>query len=380
MLKFENVSKTYPDGFQAVKSLNFEVRRGEILVLIGPSGCGKTTTMKMINRLIPHTSGTITIDGEDITKQDVVALRRNIGYVIQQIGLFPHYTIEQNIALVPTLKGWNKAKIRDRVEELLNLVGLDPNVFAKRYPKELSGGQQQRVGVARALASDPEIVLMDEPFGALDPITREQLQDELLAMQRKMRKTFVFVTHDMDEALKLGDRIAIMKDGELLQLDTPEKLLNDPVHGFVEEFIGKHRIYQNPELMPISEVMRSEPVTSLPDRSPVRALNLMRQRRTNTLIIVDENGKWQGLVTAQDLLAKMNDVPAIGEIMVNSVPILAETSSAKDALVLINDSAYGIIPVVDEYNRVIGVVTRGSLLNALSGQWTEEGRRVPVEQ
>lgn len=182
MLRFENVGKTYPNGFQAVKSLSFEIERGEFVVLIGPSGCGKTTTLKMINRLIPHTEGTITIEGRDIAKEDPVALRRNIGYVIQQIGLFPHYTVEENIALLPTLKGWSREKKEQRVEELLHMVGLDPAQFAKRYPKELSGGQQQRVGVARALAADPDIVLMDEPFGALDPITREQLQDELLSL------------------------------------------------------------------------------------------------------------------------------------------------------------------------------------------------------
>ncbi len=222
MLTFENVSKTYKDGFQAVKSLSFEVEKGEFLVLIGPSGCGKTTTLKMINRLLPHTSGTIAIDGQDIMRQNVVNLRRNIGYVIQQIGLFPHYTIEENIALVPTLKGWDARKKKQRVEELLYLVGLDPAVYAKRFPKELSGGQQQRVGVARALAADPEIILMDEPFGALDPITREQLQEEFLKLQKEMNKTIVFVTHDMDEAIRMGDRIAVLKDGNFCKSIPPK--------------------------------------------------------------------------------------------------------------------------------------------------------------
>jgi len=239
MVEFDNVSKVHKNGFQSVRSLSFRVHRGEFLVVIGPSGCGKTTTLKMVNRLIPHTSGTITVDGRDIARQNVVELRRNIGYVIQQIGLIPHYTIEENIALVPGLKGWDRRKIRKRVEELLHLVGLDPAVFARRYPKELSGGQQQRVGVARAMAADPALILMDEPFGALDPITRDQLQDEFLRLQKEFRKTVIFVTHDMDEAIRLGDRIAVLKDGELLQLDTPEQLLTNPVHGFVEQFIGK---------------------------------------------------------------------------------------------------------------------------------------------
>ena len=265
MIKFEHVSKVYTDGFKAVDSVNFEIPEGEFLVLIGPSGSGKSTTMKMINRMIPHTNGTISIDGKDITKLNPSELRRNIGYVIQQIGLFPHYTIEKNIAIVPELKGWDKEKIQARVKELLIMVDLDPEVFGKRYPKELSGGQQQRVGVARALASDPRVLLMDEPFGALDPITRDQLQDQLISLQRKLKKTIVFVTHDMDEALKLGDRIAIMKDGNLIQIDTPEKILQEPASTFVEEFIGKDRIIQNPELMPVVSVMTTKVVTALLD-------------------------------------------------------------------------------------------------------------------
>ncbi len=288
MLKFENVSKVYDGGFQAVKSLSFDIQQGEFLVLIGPSGSGKSTTMKMINKMEPHTSGTISINGKDINSYNPSELRRSIGYVIQQIGLFPHYTIEKNIAIVPQMKGWDEKKIKARVNELLELVGLDPEVYATRYPKELSGGQQQRIGIARALAANPDIILMDEPFSALDPLTREQLQAEVSALHKKLNKTFVFVTHDMDEALKMGDRIAIMKDGKLLQLDTPEKLLHEPAHGFVEEFIGKHRITQNPELMPVTEIMSESVITSLPQRSPEKALSLIRQRKITNLIIVDE--------------------------------------------------------------------------------------------
>lgn len=210
MIRFENVRKEFKDGTVAVKDLNLEIRRGELLTLIGPSGCGKTTTMRMINRLIEPTRGTITIDEEDISKADPVELRRNIGYVIQQIGLFPHMTIEQNIALVPKLKKWKPHKYEKRVDELLDLVGLDPSVFKKRYPKELSGGQQQRVGVIRALAAEPDIILMDEPFSALDPISREQLQDDIVHLQEKIQKTIVFVTHDMNEATKIATRIAII--------------------------------------------------------------------------------------------------------------------------------------------------------------------------
>lgn len=371
MLKFENVSKVYGDGFQAVKSVNFDIQQGEFLVLIGPSGSGKSTTMKMINKMEPHTSGTISINGKDINSYNPSELRRNIGYVIQQIGLFPHYTIEKNIAIVPQLKGWNPKEVKARVNELLDLVGLDPDIFATRYPKELSGGQQQRVGIARALAGNPDIILMDEPFSALDPLTRDQLQEEVSALHKKLNKTFVFVTHDMDEALKMGDRIAIMKDGKLLQLDTPEKLLHEPAHGFVEEFIGKHRITQNPELMPVTEIMSESVVTSLPHRSPEKALSLIRQRKITNLIVVDDDNKLLGIVSAYDVIKKLDDIKTIEEIMVSREPFLSDAATAKDAIIMMDDAPFGIIPVVDHYQKVLGVVTRGSLLSVMSSQWTE---------
>lgn len=372
MIKFENVSKVYPDGFQAVDSVNFEVPEGEFLVLIGPSGSGKSTTMKMINRMIPHTNGTISIDGKDITNLNPSELRRNIGYVIQQIGLFPHYTIEKNIAIVPELNGWDKQKIKARVKELLIMVDLDPDVYGSRYPKELSGGQQQRVGVARALASDPRVLLMDEPFGALDPITRDQLQDQLITLQRKLKKTIVFVTHDMDEALKLGDRIAIMKDGNLLQIDTPEKILQEPASTFVEEFIGKDRIIQNPELMPIVSVMTTKVVTSLLRLSPEKALLMMRQSKITSLIIEDENDdSFIGLISAYELIKKVNSIQSIEEILIVPNQILTEKATAKDAIMMMPNVKYGVIPVLNEAKKVVGIVTRGTLLTALSSQWTE---------
>ena len=373
MIRFDNVSKTYSNNLEAVKSLDLEIKNGELVVLIGPSGCGKTTTMKMINRLIPHTGGTISIDGKDINTLDPVALRRNIGYVIQQIGLFPHYTIKENIALIPRLKKWSEDKIEERVNQLLDMVGLDPGTYAGRYPKELSGGQQQRIGVIRALAANPDIILMDEPFGALDPITREQLQDELLRIQSEMHKTIVFVTHDMDEALKLGDRIAIMKDGELIQLDTPDQLLSNPAHGFVEEFIGRKRIYQNPEFVPVTDIMRENPAVTLSFRTPTVAINIMRQRKTDTLIVTDENGKLEGIITGSDLQAGKENAHTIAEIMKPAEIILDQSATAKDALKKIMRVSFGIIPVVDTTRKVIGVVTRGSLLSFFASQWSEEG-------
>lgn len=372
MIEFNNVSKTYEDGFEAVKSLNLTIKSGEIVVLIGPSGCGKTTTMKMINRLIPHTSGKIIIDGQDIDQQDPVLLRRNIGYVIQQIGLFPHYTIAENISLIPKLNKWDPQKIAERTEELMYMVDLEPSIYAKRYPKELSGGQQQRVGVARALAANPDIILMDEPFGALDPITRVQLQDELLRIQDDMKKTIVFVTHDIEEAIKMGDRIAIMQDGNLLQFDTPDQILLNPAHGFVEEFVGKNRIYQNPDMIPLVDIMRKDVAQIGPDASLLKALSIMRQRKTDTLVVVDKNRVLLGIFSAYGQQIQQDSTETVGKYMKPIKPVLDSSASAKDAFVQITKTPFGIIPVVDDDNKVLGLVTRGSLLSAFSNQWVEE--------
>ena len=241
MIRLENVTKIYPDGTEAVKEVSFEVDKGEFCVLLGTSGCGKTTTMKMINCLIPITEGNIYIDGVDNAKMDENELRRNIGYAIQQIGLFPHMTVGQNIETVPVLKGWPKTERSKRVEELLELVGMDPSEFIDKYPNELSGGQCQRVGVARALGANPPILLMDEPFGAIDPITRVRLQDEFLKIQQEIKKTIIFVTHDIFEAIKMGDKVALMKDGRLVQYDTPVNLLYKPKNEFVKNFVGADR-------------------------------------------------------------------------------------------------------------------------------------------
>ncbi|WP_337032006.1 ABC transporter ATP-binding protein [Paenibacillus illinoisensis] len=238
MIEFKNVSKQYPDGTQALHQVNLKISKGELLVMIGPSGCGKTTMLKMINRLIERTDGTIRIQERPIDEFNIHELRWNIGYVLQQIALFPHMTIAENIAVVPELKKWKPAQIHERVHNLLDMVGLNGETYSGRKPSELSGGQQQRIGVLRALAADPEIVLMDEPFSALDPMSREKLQDDILEIQRQMKKTIVFVTHDIQEAMKLGDRICILKDGQVLQVGTPEELLQNPSDEFVRHFVG----------------------------------------------------------------------------------------------------------------------------------------------
>jgi osmoprotectant transport system ATP-binding protein len=269
MIEFKDVCKIYPGSSRpVVNGLSFEVLDGEICVLVGPSGCGKTTSMRMVNRLIEPSSGEILIDGKPNTAMSGTKLRRHIGYAIQQIGLFPHRTIADNIATVPQLLEWDKARIAARVDELLDLVGLDPDQYRDRYPAELSGGQQQRVGVARAMAADPPIMLMDEPFGAVDPITRNRLQDEFLRIQGEIQKTIVFVTHDIDEAIKMGDKIAILQQGGILaQYDTPENILAAPNSEFVSSFVGADRVLKRLSLLRVSD-MELDPPNGAGDRLP----------------------------------------------------------------------------------------------------------------
>lgn len=253
MIEFQDVTKVFENAQEpAVKNLQIQIYEGEIVVLVGPSGCGKTTTMKMINRLVDPTEGKIILDNQDVSKVDPLELRRNIGYVIQHIGLFPHLTVEENIATVPKLKKWSKEAIAERVNELLKLVGMEPEIVKQKMPRQLSGGQQQRIGLARAMAADPPIMLMDEPFGALDPITRERLQNEFLGIQQDVRKTIVFVTHDIDEAVKMGDRIAVMRDGEVVQYDTPNAILSTPADQFIANLTGEDRAIKYLSLVDVS--------------------------------------------------------------------------------------------------------------------------------
>lgn len=253
MIRFENVTKRYEDGTTAVDDLSFEVAEGELVTLVGPSGCGKTTTMMMVNRLVEPTSGRVLVDGRDIAGVDPVALRRKIGYVIQQVGLFPHRTVLDNTATVPALLGWKKAAARARAAELLDLVGLDPAVYGSRYPAQLSGGQRQRVGVARALAADPPVLLMDEPFGAVDPVVRERLQNEFLALQATVRKTVLLVTHDIEEAVRMGDRMAVYGHGRIEQFDTPATVLGAPATPYVADFVGSDRGLKRLAVTPVTE-------------------------------------------------------------------------------------------------------------------------------
>ncbi|MEC4697813.1 ABC transporter ATP-binding protein [Bacillus anthracis] len=304
MIQFNQVAKSYEDGTKAVDSLHLEIKKGEFFVLIGPSGCGKTTTMKMINRLIETTEGSILIDGKDIQQYNINELRWDIGYVLQQIALFPHMTIAENIAVVPEMRKWSKEKIKARVDELLQMVGLDPDVYRNRMPDELSGGQKQRIGVVRALAANPKIVLMDEPFSALDPLSREQLQKDIVQLQKKIQKTIVFVTHDMQEALSLGDRICIMKEGKVVQLDTPEGIIHNPKNEFVEEFIGNRGRpwYEGKsieDVLPLDESMRIEGEALSLHSSLQEALVRLR---ADEVVPVEENGRYVGALTSRHIV------------------------------------------------------------------------------
>ena len=295
MIRFENVHKYY-GAVHAVRGLDITVRPGEFLVLIGPSGCGKTTALKMVNRLIAPTSGRVLIDGTDVSEMPLVTLRRNIGYVIQETGLFPHMTIAQNVALVPRLKKWPRAKRNERVDELLHLVGLDPAVYRDRYPRHLSGGQRQRVGVARALAADPPIILMDEPFGATDPITRKQLQRELARIKEQVQKTIVFVTHDISEAFLLGDSICLLKDGEVVQHATPEELLRSPANDFVHEFIGDEAVSRQFDYLQMGEICRTPLPTFPADAPDWQIATALRKAGTAVGATIDPGGRLTGIV------------------------------------------------------------------------------------
>ena len=362
MVKLEHVTQVYPDGTEAVKEVSFEVQKGELCVLLGPSGCGKTTTMKMINRLIPITRGKIFVNGMDNTEMDEDELRRNIGYAIQEIGLFPHMTVGQNIETVPALKGWPKDKRRQRAQELLELIGLKPQEFVDKYPSELSGGQCQRVGVARALGADPPILLMDEPFGAIDPITRVRLQDEFLRIQQEIKKTIIFVTHDIYEAIKMGDKIALMNQGQLVQYDTPANLLYRPRNEFVEDFVGADRALKGLQLIRVKDVMRSSPPTVRADEEAAAAEKQMQREGIDCLVVVNEEGKFLGWVDRASLKAG----PAVGDIMRSSTTAAAANTVLSEALSLMLSSGLKTLAIVDRASQLEGILSFDAIQKALA--------------
>lgn len=366
MLEFKNVTKRYSNyGKPAVNNLNLKVDKGEFVCFIGPSGCGKTTTMKMINRLIDITDGSILLNDKDITKQNPVELRRSIGYVIQQVGLMPHMTIKENIVLVGTLLKWWKEKKDARARELIKLVDL-PEDYLDKYPHELSGGQQQRIGVLRALAANPPLILMDEPFGALDPITRDSLQDEFKKLQRELDKTIVFVTHDMDEAIKLADRIVIMRDGEIVQADTPEEILRNPANDFVEEFLGKERLIQGrPDVVTVGQITGGSPITIEPQATLKNALATMRDKKVDSLLVVDSNHVLQGFIDIEMVNLNYRKATTVEKVMETELFTVTEDSLLRDTVHKILRRGMKYVPVVDNDNRLTGIVTRAALANLL---------------
>jgi len=371
MLKFKNIRKVFKNK-TVINDISFTVNKGEFVVIVGPSGCGKTTTLKMINKLIPPTSGTIYLEDTNILKEDTIKLRRNMGYVIQQTGLLPHMTVGENIGIIPFLEKWPEKKIHERTTELLIMVGMNPDEYIDRYPCELSGGQQQRIGVARAWATNPDIILMDEPFSALDPITRNQLQDELFNLQQESKKTIVFVTHDMDEALKLGDRICIMKDGDILQYDTPEEILNNPANDFVKEFIGKNRIWQQPGFIRAKDIMITEPITTSGNRTVVQALEIMKANKVDSLLIINKEDKLEGIVTIKDIIRNYIGSIKIDTIMGREIKTVNIHDSLIDILNLMNELKIGYVPVVDDSSKLVGLITESSLLIVLSNQYINQ--------
>lgn len=369
MIRFEQISKRFKTH-EVLKNINISIDQGQLVAVIGESGCGKTTLLKMINRLIKPTSGNIFINGKNIESLNEFSLRRQIGYVIQQTGLFPHMTVRENIELIPKLQKNDREKIAQNTQKLMQMVGLDSDTYLDRYPTELSGGQQQRVGVARAFAIDPEIILMDEPFSALDPITRSDLQDELLHLQAKLKKTIVFVTHDMDEAIKIADKICIMRDGQVLQFDTPEDILKNPVDDFVSNFVGKNRIWSSPEYIKISDIMLEKPVTVLKNMSVLKCLDKMRQSKVDSLMVVDtDSRKLLGLVKASRLRGVQEKTSVAENFMNTNFPTLSPDQNILDALKMVNEKQSSTVPVTDSDGRLVGLITRSSLVTALSQQY-----------
>ena len=371
MIEIKNITKTVGEKV-ILDDISLTIESGSFVVLIGPSGCGKTTTLKLLNKLIEPTSGEIYIDGQPISKEDPIKLRRNIGYVIQNIGLFPHLTIKENIELIPKLKGEKSEKeISQNTERLIKMVGLDPDEFLYKYPTELSGGQQQRIGVIRAIATDADIILMDEPFSALDPITRTQLQEWLYELQQDLKKTIIFVTHDMDEALKLADKICIMKGGKIQQFDTAENLLKHPANEFVKDFIGSDRLCSAPEYIKAKDIMIKNPVKAIETRTVIQAIEIMRTNKVDSLLVTDKNNLLVGILTVKDLRKTGIQDYYIYKVMNKNPLYIEEDSNLLEILNLMNKEKIGHVPVVSKNKELVGLITKSSLLSVLSEQFLE---------
>jgi osmoprotectant transport system ATP-binding protein len=367
MIRLENLTKHFEvpgkEPVIAANNISMEVGKGEICILLGPSGCGKTTALKMINKLIPKTSGKIYIDGQDTDSLDPITLRREIGYVIQQIGLFPNMTIEGNICVVPDLLKMDKKKSRQKAREMLEMVNLEPNIFLKRYPRELSGGQQQRIGVIRALAADPPVMLMDEPFGAIDPINREVIQDEFLKMNAELGKTVMFVSHDIDEAIKMGDKIAIFREGVLEQCDTPDEILANPANQFVKEFVGSDRALKRLKLLHVNDAIMPFRMAVQLDDAVEKVADKMNSRNAHIAVVVGPRGRIRGYITKEEIIGS----PAgIISDLIDPVPgTIHENDSLHDAVSQMYAHACDWLPVVDDDGAYKGYTTQHVIASLL---------------
>ncbi|WP_145386812.1 betaine/proline/choline family ABC transporter ATP-binding protein [Staphylococcus capitis] len=362
MLSIKNLTKIYSGNKKAVDNISLDIESGEFIAFIGTSGSGKTTALRMINRMIEATDGQITMNGKDVRNMNPVELRRSIGYVIQQIGLMPHMTIRENIVLVPKLLKWSKEKKDSKAKELIKLVDL-PEEYLDRYPAELSGGQQQRIGVVRALAAEQDIILMDEPFGALDPITRDTLQDLVKELQQKLGKTFIFVTHDMDEAIKLADKICIMSKGQVVQYDTPDNILRNPANDFVKDFIGQNRLIQDRPNMKTVEGAMIKPVTVQADDSLNDAVNIMRERRVDTIFVVNNHNKLLGFLDIEDINQGLRARKELIDTMQRDIYKVHIDSKLQDSVRTILKRNVRNVPVVGDDNELIGLITRANLVD-----------------
>ncbi|MBA2443744.1 MAG: betaine/proline/choline family ABC transporter ATP-binding protein [Nocardioidaceae bacterium] len=375
MIRLQGVGKTYAGGTVAVRELDLDIPRGELVTLVGPSGCGKSTTLKMINRLIEPTTGRIELDGEDVTDIDAVQLRRRIGYVIQQIGLFPHQTIRSNVATIPKLLGWDRTQTRSRVDELLDTMGLDPETFGDRYPHSLSGGQRQRVGVARALAADPAVLLMDEPFGAVDPVVRGRLQDQFLAIQENLAKTVVLVTHDIEEAVRLGDRVAVFEPGgRLAQYDTPSRVLGAPADEFVAEFVGADRGLTRLAVTAIDLADLERPPVVAAHDTLAQARATLETADARWAIVVDDQGRLRGWIGVDEC----EGAGAVADRTERMEAWVAADASLKDAFSTMLQWDAGWVAVLDG-EHFLGVLTPNTLHEALRRSVSAEEEGVPLE-
>lgn len=369
MITFEEVDKAYKEKL-VLHKINFTINDGEFVVLIGSSGCGKTTLLKTINKLETVDRGLIKIDNVSIHQQNTLELRRRMGYVVQDAGLFPHMTIYDNIATVLKISNYDNNNIENRVDELLKMVDLEPNSYKYLYPCQLSGGQKQRVGVARAFATNPDIILMDEPFSALDPVTRSDLQDAVVNLQKQFKKTIVFVTHDMDEAIKLADKICIIQKGWIVQYDTPENILKNPANEYVQNFVGKNRLWSNSEFIKASDIMLKNPCKISVDRTIIQALQVMNHAHVDSVLVTEDNKFW-GIVWLADLQNFDSYSGSLKNFISDDYHVVYENTSLKEITNTVDYNHFGIVPVLNLKHELVGYLTKSRLLSVLSRQYQD---------